>query len=471
VPDRRLAGVSRPDYSHPQERTMLVSILSRLFGKKSARRPAPKPLRRRPGLEQLETRDCPSTITLVGSGYWTADNTSIWSTHTVPTSADDVILTGPYSVYSGGNSVHSLKLDSAFTGGLYLYGAINVNPNGDSTGGLEVDNGKIDQPGGANAPLNVDGGYFNWAAGILNSTTTLAAVNLTNVTADVTGGDKATNSNFNIDGTTIFKLDMNGTWTFNENAGINIAAGGTFIWQSAGASIATTGTGFITNSGGEFTKAKVSGGGTVMCDLPYVNNNSGASLTVQTGTLEFTRAGSTNGVSVFQSDGSINLSQDGLSTGQRLKVDKGFQMSGGTLTTGSGQQPTQITGGDVLITGGTVKIGGSGVTTGELDCTGAVTMNGGTLEVDVDFGGMGSADLWKAKNFLIGNTAKLSVLTYRLPNPLPSGKKFTILDSALAQDGVTGDFTNSNNIPITGTKKLWKAGPDAAKTEYDLTTP
>jgi hypothetical protein len=167
---------------------MLVRTLCRLFGKKPGRRPPPKPLRRLLGLEQLETRDCPSAVTLIASGSWT--NPAIWSTGTVPTQYDDVTLSGSYSVCSGGSSVHSLKLDPTYTGTLELWGTLNVNPNGDSTGGLEVDGGTIDQPGGMSAQINVQGGYFNWGGGVINSTATLSALNLHNVTANVTGAGR-----------------------------------------------------------------------------------------------------------------------------------------------------------------------------------------------------------------------------------------------------------------------------------------
>jgi hypothetical protein len=487
---------------------MLVSILSRLFGKKSSRRPAPKPPRRCLGLEQLEARDCPSPITLIASGQWS--NPSIWLNtdtmqHTVPTSSDDVTLTSNYSVQAGGTglAVHSLKLDSNYTGALELWGALNVNPNGDSTGGLEVDNGTLDQPGGANAPVNVQG-FFNWSAGLLNNSGVHAALNLLNGTATLTGnnlstgsditvqngsfiwsgnvldsittlstlhliadntvhvigdpvtGNKATGVNFDINGTEVSN-EVSGTWTFNKNAGISLSNAATFEWNTNTGSIATSGTGIIMNSGGIFSKTTNSGTGVASCGLPYVNNDPTAGLFVYAGTLKFTGAGATNGVSVLQNSGDVYLES------ATLEVDHGLTMNNGMLET-SGN--CDITGGDVVrVHGGRVTIDeDSG--TAALYCDGAVTMDGGEYLATVDETNDRS-DLWyAAKGFTIGGTATLTVKTVNiLDGGLPPGRSYTILQTLQT---IVGDFATKNLAMNDGSGNSFTTSVTPDQTKYQL---
>jgi hypothetical protein len=390
----------------------------------------------------------------------------IWSTGTVPTQNDDVTLTGNNSVQVSSTSptVHSLTLDSAFTGTLDLFSTLTVNPNGDSTGGLEMDNGTIDQPAGAGAPINVDGGYFNWSGGVLNSTTALASLNLVNVTAAMTAGDKDTGSTVNIGKNTNYDFNISGTWTFNNNSGITITDGGRFYWDVG--TIATSGSGVIQNNGGTFAKPRTSGIATVKSDLPYVNNGSGdnvALLMVFKGVLEFTKAGpGPQGVSVLQNGLSVIKLYDGTT----LTVDKGLTMNAGFL---ENDGTSMIGVGDVKIHGGTVLPGDDGIV-GELDCDGAVTMDGGTLKVDVDLTTVTHYDVWKAKSFDFTNTtATLTVNSLNIPATLPKNQVFHILQTGAA-NSITGDFA-TKNLAIGNTGKSYTAGPDGTKQYYDLATP
>jgi hypothetical protein len=135
----------------------MFDTIRRLFSKRNrpARRQPPKPRRRRPELEQLEKRDCPSAVSLVASGDWNDPN--IWSTHAVPTQNDDVDLTGAFNVLFNGSvngptAARTVTLDALFSGTLTLNSVFTVGS------GLEVDNGVINQPGGVGvSDINVSG--------------------------------------------------------------------------------------------------------------------------------------------------------------------------------------------------------------------------------------------------------------------------------------------------------------------------
>ena len=259
-------------------------------------------------------------------------------------------------------------------------------------------------------------------------------------------------------------LANTGNLTFNDNAGITLSGAAVFNWESA-ANIVTTGTGMFQNNGGFLVKSALSGNAKVTSDLPYVNNDAHAYLTVQQGTLSFDKAGATNGVSVLQNSGTITIGVDNV-RGATLEVDNGLTMNGGVLTTATGFT-SNIATGDVKVHGGTVTIGDGGIA--ELDCDGFVTMDGGTYQVAVDANKI-TEDLWiSTKGFLIGNTATLTVNTIAYPvgGKVPPGKLWVIMATG-AKNNITGDFGTKNVNFNDGSGKKYQAAPDPTNQYYDL---
>jgi hypothetical protein len=124
-----------------------------------------------------------ATITRNGTaGTWTAANTAIWSTGTVPTSADDVIFTSTSAntPVTAGITVNcqSLTLDSSFTGTV-----------GNGTG---VDLFTIDIAGknGAGNSLDISGGQLYYSDVRINGTTA--------TTINLSGVNSSAKANFNL---------------------------------------------------------------------------------------------------------------------------------------------------------------------------------------------------------------------------------------------------------------------------------
>ena len=131
-------------------RKAMSSIKSAL---REARSPAARQQRRALlRLQELEKRDCPSTVTWTGpdGGNWTTPGN--WSTGTVPAATDDVVFNGSYSqgscyVTNGSNSqlANSITLQGAYQGTLHLGQSY---PTGVGPGGVELDGGAIEQDSG-----------------------------------------------------------------------------------------------------------------------------------------------------------------------------------------------------------------------------------------------------------------------------------------------------------------------------------
>ncbi len=389
--------------------------------------------------------DATSTIFWIGSGYW--DNPANWSTDTVPTSTDNVVFDGNYSngdadfnISSDANAANSITLSSSYNGTLHV-----LDPMSIGTGGLELDGGNIDQPNGSSSNITDTGG-FNWSGGILNSSSTLSTFYMVGFLADVNikGGAKTQGSTLDVTGDVV-NLNSTGNWKFNNDAGINLNAGSSFNWNSADANIVTTGTGFITNTGGTFTKPELAKD--VKCDLPYVNNGADAVLKIAAGgKLTFTRAGATNDVSVFQSQGVIRLA-----SGADLQVDKGLTMSGGELKVEAGGS-AWIKGGTVEIHGGVVdltdvkRLASGGIALARLDIAGAVTMDGGTFKTTVNAANS-AAGYITAKSFLIGGTAAIQSRTINIPplGGVPRNNLIIVLHIDARSTGtISGNFATEN---------------------------
>src|ERR1700730_5664254 len=148
-------------------RTFIMRLLPKKFlahgtvttTRTKLRRPAP--LHFRPLLECLEGRDLPSTVTWINptSGDW--DKASNWSTHSIPTAADDVVINtlGITVAHSASNNdaVHSLTSQAAIqisNGQLYIGSASTL------AHALVLTGGTITGPG--NITIS---GRFVWTGG------------------------------------------------------------------------------------------------------------------------------------------------------------------------------------------------------------------------------------------------------------------------------------------------------------------
>src|SRR5262249_12508491 len=132
-----------------------LRVPSRLFRMTilKAKRGAGRPQRRRadrPSLESLETRWLPSTVNWINnsSGDW--DTPANWSTGTLPTPADDVVINKAGVTVSHGfsnfDSVHSLTSQNAIvlSGGTLVLGAAStINNTFTLSGGTLTGLGKL----------------------------------------------------------------------------------------------------------------------------------------------------------------------------------------------------------------------------------------------------------------------------------------------------------------------------------------
>ncbi len=352
------------------------------------------------------------------------------------------------------NFVSSITVNPSYGGTVFV--GLNISLNG-----FTLNGGAISQFLGVGAS-DITTSSFNWSAGILNNAVVKAVLNIVSGSGSITGGDLTCGDDLNLNG---FRLQLNNTGdlTFNNNAGISLSNDSYFDWTST-TNIVSTGSGIILNSDGTLWKATTIAEALVKCDLPYVNNGSRAGLMINRGTLAFTRAGPTNGVSVLQNDGAVILGIDGA-RGATLQVNQGFTMNGGRLDAASGFT-SYITIGDVKVHGGLVRVGETGW--GALTCAGDVTMDGGTYLPIVDFRA-NKASLWKAKSFGILFNAQLRVSSLNIPDPIPT-VPFHILETT-AVNKITGNFANANNLLIGTTGKKYTGGMNANNLDYDITTP
>jgi hypothetical protein len=96
-------------------------------------------------------------------------------------------------------------------------------------------------------------------------------------------------------------------------------------------------------------------------------------------------------------------------------------------------------------------------------------MDGGIYDATVDLTTVTSYEVWKAKSFLIGGTAKLYVDSVNIPGTLPAKQPYPILQTS-AKNSITGDFA-TKSLAIGTTGKSYTAGPDGTNQNYLVTTP
>ena len=365
----------------------------------------------------------------------------------------------PNCYTDGAVIVNSLTLDSAYTGTLSLAGTLNVAAT------FDMEGGNVNQPNGVGVSDITVTGTLNWVGGVLNSGNTLGNLLLKGAGATLGGANLSTGDNIEVGGlVTDLMLSNTGSLTFtNTNGGIGVANGCRFYWTgSANLVRPVGGTGQIVNNGtfvvaNLFVKSVTSA-------LPIVNYGF---LYIDRGTLVVTNAGP-SGQSVVQAGGDLGIGSSGTSA--TLEVDHGLSVTGGELDTAA-RTTCFITGGNVTVTGGIIRIGDPSI--GELDCTGLVTMIGGTYVESVNLAGVGHFDVWHSDTgfaFPAGNKAVLSINTIGpIPLTIAGGlPPFLILTTPAAND-ITGDFATQNGLAIGATGDSYTAMPDGTNQNYDLT--
>jgi hypothetical protein len=236
---------------------------------------------------------------------------------------------------------------------------------------------------GANGPIVITGGTFDWTGGDINYSPTIAtSASSFHIESGVVNfapvGPGGLSSSFGddlvIDQLGDLHLDnasgngINGIVLRNRptitNAGtISIEVDNAFGWTVAQGDPVNT----IQNTG---TIQRTLGNGSYSFANP-VNNNNG-NILVQHGRLRFAGADPTTGFSVMnQGTGTVTLNG-----GTALRVPFGLDQTGGTISAPDAAHAT-ITG-RVKVDGGTVSVGS---TQGELDIGGVFTFTGGTVQI------------------------------------------------------------------------------------------
>lgn len=292
-----------------------------------------------------------ATITRNGvAGTWTAANTAIWSTGTVPTSADDVIFTSTSAAatpVTAGITVdcQSLTLDSSFTGTV-----------GNGTG-VSLFTIAIAGKNGAGNSLDISGGQIYYSDVRINGTTA--------TTINLSGVNSSAKANFNLitigagphtlsagsNGAFLRLLAPDSTSSLNtNNCNLSIAQ----LYSNSGTSTLTLGTSTITIT-------------TVNGFSPSTNFNwggfSGASATINYYDPVVGITGGTVGtLNVSSSTGQINgnilgnltvntLSIISTATGSSIGMASADGLSSGFLTVNNSITMTGVAGKLLAITG------------------------------------------------------------------------------------------------------------------------
>jgi hypothetical protein len=356
-------------------------------------------------------------------------------------------------------------MDPGYTGTLTLNARLAV------ADGASFFKGNINQPNGPNSDLTLaDDSRATWGGTVLNSGSNLSTIHIGfRASLDVNTQARTIGSNLDNSGTVTFKSLLAGPVTFANNAGITNNIGGDIVFDTVDIQpLQTDGTGVILNSG---TVEKSTDNDTVsISQLPLINDDpiaASATLIVRKGTLAFTRPAQQNGVSVFQNRGTTQLYN-----GTVLQADYGYTQQGGYLLTYGGDVAkidTTEGGGnaDVKIHGGVVQVGADG-TYGILAATGSVTMDGGTLAIQV--GGTTlqhdefNANLFTS-SFTIGANASLQVDTNNIPvGGVPPNTTIHIIRA----ETISGTFQPENILFLPG--GIWSADVNDNSDSYDLYT-
>jgi hypothetical protein len=411
-------------------------------------------------LEQLEARDCPSTMTWIASTTGNWNDGSNWSGGVAPTTVDDVILgDGVHNgrcIFSGfpGQAANSVTLTANYQGTLEVDGTLTTNL-------FELDGGAVEQPNGIGLS-DINTTTFNWVDGILNATAILANINIQDGgEAQIYGNDKVDGSDIKLGQGAYGSLGIAGNWTFTNNAGISIGKNATFNWENANAKIVSSGTGQIVNNGGTFLKSIDTGANQVVSGLPYVQN--GGNLLVPEGKMTFTRALG-GGFSVI-----LNAGIAGLGDVRTATLDApvgGVLLNGATLNSSKGSKIN----GNLFMQDGLIDLGGADAID-TLWVEGNFTMIGGTYKATVNMTTMQADQILARANVTLGALATLEVNCIAVPAQWNANQTIDILK--VTGDGtekISGDFgTKTLDIGTTGKKfTTQKANTDK---NYQLVTP
>jgi RHS repeat-associated protein len=317
-------------------------------------------------MEHLETRRLLTISWLGGTGNW--NDTTNWSTHTIPGSNDTVMISIPGSVVNVTDSESTASTTTAAGTTLNITSSGKFNPHIGSFSGAVNLMGQL-TGGSSNAPVSFSGA------------------------TDVSGGQLIDNSFLNngamtFDGGLLYTgaLSNAGTLTFQNsssitnNSSITNESGGNFVLaDDTGISLNPTGNGIatITNSG-TLTAPAGPGMSTIVSGIKFVNQS--GSIDVPSGTL-----------ALADNLTLVSTTLD-VATGAALFLDLGSNSAsvGGTLT-GTG-------GGTVNFNSGTMVNLHTGATDG---------IANGTLQFPAGMAQIGIFDFEMGGNFQLINTGEL----------------------------------------------------------------
>ncbi len=231
----------------------------------------------RPRLEVLEDRLAPAMVSWIGpSGDW--HTPSRWSTGSLPTPADDVVINNPKITVShitgDFDTVHSLTSNATLN---ISSGTLSLTAASSLSGGLTLSAGILTGPG--NLTLK---GTINWTGGTMSGTgTTTVAVG---ATLNLNGG-----SSEGLDTRALTNLghivwsNPNDLYLSN-GAVLTNGTGASFTALNDRSIIFNGGINSVFTNAGTFTKS-ASTGTTTLNDVQFINTGT---LNVQSGTLSLT---------------------------------------------------------------------------------------------------------------------------------------------------------------------------------------
>ncbi|MFQ5704315.1 MAG: beta strand repeat-containing protein [Gemmatimonadales bacterium] len=289
------------------------------------------------------------------SGNWSV--ASNWSTGVVPDSLDDVFITvdGTYTVTLDINTrVKTLVLGG--NTGTQTLAIVSTTMTIDTAAAVGT-NGAIIQTGGTLAgpgTVSVSGSY-DWSGGIQSGTGSTVVLSGATFTGSGTGTKSIDTRTLLITGSAVWSGI--GQLQFRNNAVLNILAGGVFDMQTdADFGQFSAGTANVQNNG---IFRKSAGAAATSFSVPFTNN-SGATLDVQAGQVQFPVNGNSLGGTVTIASGAE------------------VQVTGGTTTLPVGQVLAPSPAGLLRLTGGTMTLGGA--TLADTVKLGRFIMSGGTLD-------------------------------------------------------------------------------------------
>ncbi|HKS23076.1 MAG TPA: hypothetical protein VJZ76_09790 [Thermoanaerobaculia bacterium] len=401
------------------------------------------------------------TVTWNGSVDNSWNNPNNWSTNSLPTSSDDVVIA---NAGSGTATVDTIATVKSIT----IQSGATLRIDGGQT--LIITNTSTVNAGGT---LNLVGA--NPTGGILNGSGNL----IVNGTAGIHGnctiggsGNVTVNSGGSLEigstgGASVITVSRNitnnngGTVTLLSTSAVGFKFGG-HLSNSGLVDIASdhnidadTGSPFISNTAATAMIKKSAGGGTAAINIP-VNNGSGATVEVDSGTLQLNDGGVVHSNYVISAGTTLHFS--GTFTGggsPSLTIG-----TGGTFDAGTG---VNVTFTDVTLSGGTITGAGAVSVTGNFYWSGGTISGTGTkvlTSTSVPTISCSSSDC----NL---NGATLQLQAYTIYSASSNALRFSNGASLILDTGVgirvtnDGDFRNGGGA-ASSISIAWGAFPNAA---------